>query len=99
MLCLGVCGVAPECRFEYDYAYAGTAFATLPHSATNSCCAAYKADSWCAIFVLSGCALKAAMTGGNAIPGVVSRGCAKRSWISHCARRRADTKVQVVASI
>jgi hypothetical protein len=29
-LCLKACGVAPECRFEYDYAYAGPAFATLP---------------------------------------------------------------------
>ena len=72
-VCLGACGVAPECRFVYDYAYAGLGFATLPHSATSSCCAACKADSRWAIFVLNGtsCAMNAAMTSGNAIRGVV----------------------------
>jgi alpha-L-fucosidase len=74
-LCLGACGVVPQCSFEYDYAYAGPAFATLPHAATvGSCCAACKADARCAVFVLnySSCALKAAMTGGEASPGAVS---------------------------
>jgi hypothetical protein len=73
-LCLGSCGVVPECSFEYDYAYSGPPYATLPKATVGSCCAACKADARCAVFVLNGssCALKAAMTGGEASPGVVS---------------------------
>ena len=73
-LCLGACGAMPQCSFEYDYAYSGPAFTTLPNSSVGSCCIACKADPKCAVFVLNGtsCALKPAMTGGTASPGVVS---------------------------
>lgn len=73
-LCLGACGVMPQCSFEFDYAYAGPAFSTLPGSSVRSCCAACKVDPKCAVFVLNGtrCALKTAMTGGSASPGIVS---------------------------
>ena len=73
-LCIGACGAVPPCSFEPDYAYLGPAFAVLPGATTRSCCAACRAAPTCAVFVLNGtsCALKSAMTGGAAAPGVVS---------------------------
>jgi hypothetical protein len=73
-LCLGACGVVPQCSFEYDYSYNGPAFSTIAGSTAASCCTACKAEQTCAVFVLNGtsCELKVAMTGGTTVPGIIS---------------------------